>query len=249
MDEIKDIQQRDPLSTFLDNSAVRTKPFGRNTAGERAYQRAEKIAAAVHLLTRHIPEKEPVRSALRSNVLDLLGCVLALRDELRVPSSSAFNRTLATIRTCISGVRILCVGGFVSEQNAAAVVDALDELGHFLSVSQRSLFSESVVLTKEQLLVTVSDTQGRIKDIRDAVIVKDKRERHGPSVKTDSNGRSDSILQVLKSHGEMGIKDITVNLPEYSEKMIQRELLSLIVLGRVKKTGAKRWSRYSLANQ
>jgi DNA-binding HxlR family transcriptional regulator len=50
---------------------------------------------------------------------------------------------------------------------------------------------------------------------------------------------------VLRSQGELGIKDVVSNLPEYSEKMIQRELAELVAAGRVKKTGLKRWSRYT----
>jgi DNA-binding HxlR family transcriptional regulator len=36
------------------------------------------------------------------------------------------------------------------------------------------------------------------------------------------------------------------NLPEFSEKMIQRELAALVQEGVVMKQGEKRWSRYSL---
>ena len=59
------------------------------------------------------------------------------------------------------------------------------------------------------------------------------------------NRRAQTILGILKSQGIIGIKDISSNLPEYSEKMIQRELAHLIVLGRVKKSGFKRWSKYA----
>jgi DeoR/GlpR family transcriptional regulator of sugar metabolism len=66
-----------------------------------------------------------------------------------------------------------------------------------------------------------------------------------------SNGqmsvRTQSILEILKTSGSMGIKDICSNLPEYSEKMIQRELSELVEVGTVQKTGLKRWSRYSVA--
>ena len=58
--------------------------------------------------------------------------------------------------------------------------------------------------------------------------------------------REESIIGVLRSGGELGIRDIAANLPEYSEKMIQRHLVDLIEAGKVKKVGLKRWSRYSL---
>ena len=58
--------------------------------------------------------------------------------------------------------------------------------------------------------------------------------------------RSDRIMDMLKVGGMLGIKDISTNLPQYSEKMIQRELAELVTSGRVRKLGAKRWSRYEI---
>ena len=58
------------------------------------------------------------------------------------------------------------------------------------------------------------------------------------------NRRMDGILEVLRNGAELGIKEIAVNLPEYSEKMIQRELADLVTMGRVTKIGFKRWSKY-----
>jgi len=61
-----------------------------------------------------------------------------------------------------------------------------------------------------------------------------------------SNQRGERIIDILKSGGILGIRDISANLPQYSEKMIQRELADLVETGKVRKLGAKRWSRYQL---
>jgi hypothetical protein len=53
-------------------------------------------------------------------------------------------------------------------------------------------------------------------------------------------------MEILRVGGALGIKDIAANLPEYREKMIQRELLDLAAKGRIRKIGLKRWSKYSL---
>lgn len=44
----------------------------------------------------------------------------------------------------------------------------------------------------------------------------------------------------------VSIKDISLSFTDCSEKTIQRELNSLVSKGQLKKTGAKRWSRYSV---
>ncbi len=259
MDDHKDIQKTENLGKYFDSQSVRLNPFGDNRAADRAYRRAERITAAVHLLTNHIDSGEPVRHEARHASTKLLGALLDVRDEMRAGNSSGLIAVLSSIRHLISLVRMLAISGFASSQNVSAIVEALDELGNFMQVSQRTSFSESVVITRDELLdvgaLTTRSTTVSIKDEKDT---RPTREITGTSsvateaVKTHSvNGqtsvRTQSILEILKSSGSMGIKDICSNLPEYSEKMIQRELLGLVADGRVLKAGLKRWSRYSVA--
>ncbi|MBI2108891.1 MAG: DeoR family transcriptional regulator [Parcubacteria group bacterium] len=59
--------------------------------------------------------------------------------------------------------------------------------------------------------------------------------------------RQDVIFKLLKSRGEVSIKDISEVVSGCSEKTIQRELLSLVEQGIVRKTGERRWSKYALS--
>ncbi|MBI4079659.1 hypothetical protein HY414_00315 [Candidatus Kaiserbacteria bacterium] len=251
MDDIKDASKRDLPSKFLDSTTIRTEAFGQNISGDRAYRRAERIAAAVHLITNHVQREEPVRLAARSASLALLSSILKLRDEMRGHESHTLRNTEGIIRKLISLVRILSVSGRVSIQNAEILAGALDELGVFLASSQRTSLSESAPLSRDdfalgaaQAHVAISD---RTKKIRRRVVKDISAQGSVPESAASRTGRADEIIGVLGSHGQLGIKDIAANLPEYSEKMIQRELKSLVSRGRVKKIGAKRWSTYALA--
>lgn len=62
--------------------------------------------------------------------------------------------------------------------------------------------------------------------------------------KTD---RREIILKLVRQKGEVAIKDVTDLISDCSEKTIQRELVAMVESGILKKTGEKRWSRYSLA--
>jgi hypothetical protein len=238
---------------------VRTNPFGDNRAGERAYRRAERIVAALFLLTNHIPHTEPLRATIRSEAVALLERILGVRDEMRSPQSTAVLQVRASLRKLISLVQILGVSGAVSAENADTIIRALDELGNFFVVSQKSVLSESVVFSQEEFLdvhaaLPRSTAPRRQKDIKDThegrggvgiergVDVSDVSQKGG-----DTSVRKQSIVEIVRAGGTLGIKEIASNLPEYSEKMIQRELLDLVSSGRVKKTGDKRWSRYSIA--
>lgn len=250
MDEEKDIQKIGPLSRFFDKHSLRTNPFGGNQSAGRAYRRAERIVAALYLVTNHIDPTEPIRVSVRSKALDMLDSILALRDEMRSIDSAYLKNSRALIRHLISLVRVLAVSGFLSIQNTNAVIDGLDELGNFLSVSQSSPLSENVSISHEDLLDVERDHIKDIKDIRpvkDRTIVKDVINMSvTPAGSSELSVREQGIVGILRSGGELGIRDISSNLPEYSEKMIQRDLVRLVAAGRVKKTGLKRWSRYSI---
>ncbi len=247
MDDKRDIQKSNPLVRFFDKQTVRTNPFGTNQSADRAYRRAERLAAALFLVTKHVPAGEPVRSSIRAGAIRILEDVLALRDEMRTDSQNVMA-CRASVRNQISLVRVLAVAGFLSIQNTNTMIEGLDDLGAFLNASQGSPLSETYSLSQESL----SDIrEGHIKDtniVKDRAYVKDTSVSSDTvSLKKDIHVREESIIAVLRSGGELGIRDIAANLPEYSEKMIQRHLVDLIGGGRVKKTGLKRWSRYSVA--
>ena len=148
-------------------------------------------------------------------------------------------------------MRMLGASGFLSTQNTHTVVEGLDELGVLLDASANSALSESVSLVRENFRDPTSATVKDVKDmkgIKDRIPLKDIKvmsntiqQRAGLSV------REGGIVEILRANGELGIRDIASSLPEYSEKMIQRDLMRLVTIGYVKKTGLKRWSRYSVA--
>lgn len=58
--------------------------------------------------------------------------------------------------------------------------------------------------------------------------------------------RRTQILNFVKDNKQVMIKDICGKLRDVGEKTVQRELGALISAGLIKKTGERRWSRYSL---
>ncbi|MEN9561081.1 MAG: hypothetical protein RIQ56_354 [Candidatus Parcubacteria bacterium] len=251
------------LIKFFDNYSYKTNPFAENRVGERAYRRSERIAAAVHLLTNHIPLEEISRNKARQLSVNLLSQVLALRDEMRATNSDRAREFRATVRELISVLRLLNVAGLVSAQNVDTIAEAIDELPVFLSTSQRSNLSESVSISRDDLIDVrdigvrapsrshdeknkkdITDNSHRTDTSRDVSVPNSASQKLGSF--GDLSIRSQAILEVLRAGGELAIRDVTSNLPEYSEKMVQRELAALVEAGRVRKTGLKRWSRYSI---
>lgn len=236
--------------SILEDHRVQTNPFGGNVSGENSYRRAERIASALHLVTNHIADHEPLRASIRSLGVRLLERMLELRSGFRVSTSERGQSVLAEIREGISLVRLLAISGYISTQNAQALVEALDDLGSLIVVSQRSNLAEQVIFSRAELTPPV---QTDMSNIRGSI---NRTERVKKSVVRDSNKpvvqgqsskeRGERIMDILRSGGVLGIKDIAMNLPQYSEKMIQRELVDLVETGKARKTGEKRWSRYEI---
>lgn len=87
--------------------------------------------------------------------------------------------------------------------------------------------------------------KGHPKDTTSKVVVGQKSLNSIQSVEKDS--RRNRIAKLVKDNREVSIKDIITHFPGVSEKTIQRELVSLTEGGVLKKSGERRWSRYSLA--
>lgn len=60
----------------------------------------------------------------------------------------------------------------------------------------------------------------------------------------DKNNRQDTILKMLKTGTKLTIKDFSKNIKGCSEKTIQRELITMLEKGILKKEGERRWSKY-----
>lgn len=241
------------ILAILDAYQLKTNPFGSNLTGENSYRRAERICAALHLITNHIQSDEPLRTSARDAGLRLLNKILEFRNEFRATASEKGQSVLAEIRGTISLVRLLVIAGYISMQNANAVIEALDELGSLILVSERSRLAEQVILSRGDLTppahtMFAPKDSGMISRIGQRAAKKDLI-KHVKDDMVGSGGveRGNQIMDILRAGGVLGIKDITSNLPQYSEKMVQRELANLVQLQRVEKTGEKRWSRYRAA--
>lgn len=249
VENVKDGKDVTNVLHILDSNPIRTNPFGANVAGDNSYRRAERIGAALHLITNHVPETEPLRTAIREGALRLMNVILELRAGFRAPASERGQAALADIRALVSHIRLLAVSGYISVQNAEAIAEALDELGSLLTAAQRSSLSEQVSISRDDLTppaheMPVRQDRQPAQPRRTYRTVSPRNVRPMPDV---GGARAGQILDILKLGGSLGIKDIAANLPQYSEKMIQRELASLVASRAVEKSGEKRWSKYRIS--
>lgn len=242
--------QKDNASDVFEFSSLRTSPFGENIQGEGAYLRAERIAAAVHLITSHIERCEPIRINLRQDSVRLIDSAIAVQTDLRATRSENVRQMQVLIRKLITLVRMLAVSGLASNQNVHVLVEALDDLSGFLTAAPRSSIAERLTISRDDLVPKTSYERkrqiGKDHTARSETngIVKDRAKKD--TISSNLASRQSRIIDILRKGGLLGIKDIVAILPEYSEKMIQRELATLVDTRQVRKIGEKRWSRYEV---
>ncbi len=230
-------------------------------------KRTEKIASAVYLITGFFDDKEPLKWKLRTLGSNLLSTSVFIKDN--PPSVS--DRAVIDIQNIILEIDSLFLvakrAGLVSEMNH----DILShELHRFVgSISDPSqIFEEPRIglLSKDFFGSSLSapayiperkspTIQNIIKDKIDDGRQTDKGHRLPETkhlreysvVAVKKNTRQSIIISLLKRKREIMIKDVSPLINGCSEKTIQRELMSMVHNGTLRKIGEKRWSRYSLA--
>jgi hypothetical protein len=251
---IKDTERTSSISFPNTHS----NPFGHNISGDKAYRRAERIVAALYILTKHVSDTEPLYMHVRSSGHALLKDILKLRTGFRVdPDAADISQLHARVREMISFTQLLSVAGHVSKENVDMVTRALEELSQFVEAAGSTQLAERTTFTKEDLLI---DNTTRASSLRTFEAPHKKHQKTHTAVSTQQkqtapnkgqmfvsdnmSSRRTAVLEVLKDGKRIGIKDISSFVVGCSEKTVQRELAALVSDGLIQKEGEKRWSRY-----
>lgn len=237
---------------------VAVSPFGQNRSAEIAYRKAERLVLATQLVTNFVPEHEPVRKSVRRESQRLLPNILALREGLRSAGPDAVTDVAARVRFILSLLDAMHASGYISNMNLSVLKKAYIDLVRFLRKSEDGTAAERLALTDEHFMSVISEPKGQehkgqsdsvkdknIKDIKDTSPLETKKVSSVKHKKV-SKSRRMAILDVVTKKSPIHIKDIKREMPEWSEKTIQRELGRLVEDGVVKKEGSKRWTMYSL---
>ncbi|MDP6527412.1 MAG: hypothetical protein QF858_00840 [Candidatus Pacebacteria bacterium] len=249
MDNIKDNKLSD-----RNKSSFNVDPFGENKACIFAYQKAERISVAIHLVTNFVPEGEPVRNVLRDKSISVLSDILTLRGGLRSTGSENVNGIIAKLYEIVSLLTVVQSSGHISAMNLDIIKNECNSLCAFLRevedmegseslnlpVAFFKVYSEPLTMFKGQ---KVKDTQ---KSFKEPVTSKGQVKERIPRASKGHGKRRDAILALFGEKERINVKDAAVAIPDCSEKTLQRELVSMVSEGILKKEGERRWSTYSL---
>lgn len=222
------------------------------------YNRSRRLAAAVFIVSNTISQNEELGTIIKKLSLKLISLSVALKDIDFSQAKSAVTEIEKNVLELLSMLELASIAGLISKMNAEILQQEfqsfISELGKFKEGSgSESQTSIKKVLEENETLLLPDNGAGagdKEVDFGKASLKACEPKNRLPGQESQNGGkrkslRKNMILEFIKRHGEVGIKDIVPNVPGCSEKTVQRELLDLIKEGRVQKIGERRWSRYS----
>lgn len=138
------------------------------------------------------------------------------------------------------GMPVLALSGAESEEEVVVEDEPVEEV---IPIKDKTP-NAHVERTSESRPTGLLDS---IRTVEPRPVARPRELKEFGAVSVKKNNRKGIIIGLLKRKKEIMIKDVSPLISGCSEKTIQRELLSMVKEGILKKDGEKRWSRYSLA--
>lgn len=229
----------------------------------------QKITEALYRVTEFFPDKEPLKWRLRSDAIEVFDFLLSSENKKEI---FGIEKILNLIQGIERALRLASsFGPYMPSVNFEILRREYLALGDSLEAQMESKKQELLSL-RNLLPVSIgqsTDSNGQSDDSNGQFFVdnghpqiKKEKETQGRSLQlvaaartglASTNGhlpllkeRQKKILSALKGNGWVTIREISASLPEYGEKSVQRDILEMVEAGILKKTGDKRWRKYSL---
>jgi hypothetical protein len=248
--------------------------FSGDSYGLFVFKKTERIVSALYLLSGFMSDIEPLKNKIRTVAIDLLDNAIGLSN--RIWGEDYFQKNLLKTLVETSVLFDLSKSvNMISKMNYEIISSELKKMANFLMESSNSYSSAKIAIEQNYFdgNYNYNSEQKNILDSRDDKVfsfkndylnkgqkdIKDTQTGNvlntmsvGKSILTDKNqkdksGRQDIIISMLKGGLKLTIKDFSKNIRDCSDKTIQRELLSMVSKGVLKKEGERRWSKYFLA--
>ena len=203
----------------------------------------EAISKAIYLVTDLFENGEPLKMSLRRVAVDCVEKGDKKDSFLKLNSLIKLSRDIELITSMNAELLISAINNHLYE------LDKVD--------NKKELYIDKVlnIEDKKDQIVTIEN-----KEVVE-LVAEEKVEKKAPSITINNNtqniktinnismdigSRRKKILEIVRSRGAVTINEFIESIKGISSKTIQRELTSLVLSGTLKKTGERRWSKYSL---
>jgi hypothetical protein len=263
--------QKNPI--FRDKISVL---FANDSYGLFVFQKTEKIVKAVYLLTSLMSDKEPMKERSRTLVNGILENVLNVSERVwnedknnkKILSSiseiillfevAEYTGMMSKMNKQIKNTELQKLSNFIissyENSSSAKVVFEQNMFDKNYDYVPKNTFNglsfsnnqNTIQKDDEQTLNIINKGQDEMSDMSLNNKTSFIKIVHPQKKIKDKNNRQDIIFKMLNGGAKLTIKDFAKNIKGCSEKTIQRELISMLEKGVLKKEGERRWSKYFL---
>ena len=230
------------------------------------YNRICRISSAVFLIANSILGEDDLKGQIKNMSLKLVSVSVGIKDSSISDSKKMMSDIEKISLELMSLFNIASVSGFVSEMNSNILREEFNsfikEISSFYKTIDENTSLKSLVspinYDNNDLESNIDNNLKKISSVyehnnigkSDLLISGQDLSKKMPSDELKNQKRKevrkDTIYEFIKRHENSSIKDILPNIVGCSEKTIQRELISLINEGKIRKIGERRWSKYSV---
>ncbi len=253
--------QKDTQDNLKDSKGQSLTPYAPSSQGLAftvEYPKLNKLVSALYIVTDIMDKDEPIRLKLRTLSVEILS-----------DTHTEFKTSIKDkVQTILSLLDVSLAINLISEMNFNILRKEFTELSN--SINKNKQVNHAWL---EEFLIQPSPKEeaqdlkiNRLPDIKGQIRTRIGVQKGSTLMKALSdkaNSLSDRNFNLIKEErrnliiksikdngGSATITDIktkaTGSLVSYGEKTLQRELVSMVKDGVLKKTGEKRWSRYFL---
>lgn len=232
-------------------------------------KKVEKTTTAVYLVTELLPDQEPMKWLLRQNATGLLGELSPyIHRGIGTKRSTLLSSRVSEIRSLLDVARS---AKLLSGMNVGLLQDAYQELlslfgemeqktylqpdlfdvdkMSFMKEAHKDKEKKEFYTTPPEMLSDMS-LRTNMSDMSDKARKQESTKKKSASQKSGTPGaareRRKQIVKVVSGKKEATIGDIKEVVDDVSDKTLQRDLAHLVKKGTLKRSGSKRWTKYSI---
>ncbi len=232
------------------------------------YNKTHRLASAVFMVANIIEDNIDLKNKLKGLSLNIVSYSVKLKDSNFSDTKKIILDIEKNALELMSVLDIAAVSGLISKMNGSILRESfqnfikqlsdlvdnfennnIDSVENIFDSKKENLFDSKYINMYNQKSVLDKNTK-----ILDNKNVNNVIEKNNPIIskndhdKKENNKRKEqrreAVLSFIKDNNGCGIKDILPNIVGCSEKTVQRELISLINEGKLRKIGERRWSKY-----
>lgn len=231
---------------------------GSNDIGHGILKRSSKLLEALFLVSNALPRDEKIRDEIRTRSLNFFSKTVVV---LRRRTKEDLDVVLDDVVSITALIQVGCIANFITPQVSEMMQVGLKLFYGRLAKYVRPVAAEDILKDMDigqQDVLNTHMSHSRVSHIETdssfkrvpavAFSHKDSKGHSSPVSSTEKkdSSRSESIIELVKLKHRVTVKDIQSVIKGFSQKTLQRELLSLVSSGVLKKEGERRWSVYSL---